>query len=147
MLQIKRIIVCMPSIFTQIRMGEIPGHVLYEGHDCFVILTNMPHNPGHLLVMPTEEIADWQELPRETYERVMNIARFFGRATKAIYGCPKVGLSAVGFEVEHVHIHVLSLFEISDIDHGNAKPSSMEDRAKEAEKFKKYIDELGGVKL
>ena len=147
MIQIKRIIVCMPSIFTQIRMGEIPGHVMYEDHDCFVILTNMPHNPGHLLVIPNEEVADWQDLPKETYEKAMNIARFFGKATKAIYDCPKVGLSAVGFEVKHVHIHVFSLFEISDIDHGNAKPATMEERESEAVKFREYIDKVGGVKI
>lgn len=135
------------SVFTKIRMGDIPGIVLHEDHDCFVILTNMPHNPGHLLVIPTQEVADWYDLDSEAYDHVMRVAKYFGKATKEIYNCPKVSLVSVGFDVPHVHIHVFSLFEISDIDHGNAKPATMEQRKAEADKFDKYIESKGGVKL
>lgn len=137
----------MSSVFTQIRMGNIPGHVLYEDHECFVILSNMPHKPGHLLVIPTEEVANWYDLKPETYTHLMNVVKYFGKATKEIYDCPKVSLVSVGFDVDHVHIHVFSLFEISDIDHGNAKPATMEQREIEANKFIKYIEEKGGVKI
>ena len=137
----------MSSIFTQIKTGGIPGIVLHEDKECFVILTNMPHNPGHLLVIPTEEVADWYDLAPEAYSHLMGVAKYFGKATKEIYSCPKVSLVSVGFDVPHVHIHVFSLFEIADVDHGNAKPATMKERKLEAEKFKKYIDETGGVKV
>ncbi len=129
----------MPSIFTQIRNGSLPGCIIHEDRDCFVILTNMPHNPGHLLIIPSEEVADWYDLKPETYSHLMGAAKYFGKATKEIYGCPKVSLLSVGFDIPHVHIHVFSLFGIADIDHGNAKPSSMQERELEAEKFKKYL--------
>ena len=137
----------MPSVFTKIRMGEIPGHLLYEDALCFAILTLGPHNPGHLMVIPVQEIADWQELPKETYQRVMEVAQFFGKATKSIYDCPKVALAVVGFEVPHVHVHVFSLFETSDIDHTNAKIVDPELLKPEAKKFNDYIDKLGGVEV
>lgn len=135
------------SVFTKIRMGDIPGFVIHEDHDCFVILTNMPHRPGHLLIIPTQEVADWYDLDSEAYDHLMRVAKYFGNATKAIYDCPKVSLVSVGFDVPHVHIHVFSLFEISDIDHGNAKPASMEERETEAKRFYEYIKKTGGVKL
>lgn len=133
------------SVFTKIRMGDIPGHVLHEDHDCFVILSNMPHKPGHLLVIPTQEVTDWYDLEPGLYDHLMHVAKYFGKATKQIYNCPKVSLVSVGFDVPHVHIHVFSLFEISDIDHGNAKPASMEEREIEAKKFYEYIKKTGGV--
>jgi histidine triad (HIT) family protein len=131
------------TVFTKIRKGDIPGVVLYEDHDCFVILSNMPHRPGHLLVIPTQEVADWYDLEDAVYDRLMKVAKFFGRATKEIYQCPKVSLVSVGFDVAHVHIHVFSLFEISDIDHGNAQPATEEEREKEAQKFINYMEQKG----
>jgi diadenosine tetraphosphate (Ap4A) HIT family hydrolase len=134
------------SVFTKIRKSEIPGIVLHEDAECFVILSNMPHNPGHLLVIPTKEVADWYDLDPETYSHLMLVAKYFGKATKEIYNCPKVSLVSVGFDVAHVHIHVFSLFEISDIDHENAKPATMEQRKIEADKFRKYISSTEGIK-
>jgi diadenosine tetraphosphate (Ap4A) HIT family hydrolase len=136
----------MSSVFTQIKTGKIPGAVLHEDAECFVILSNMPHNPGHLLVIPTKEVADWYDLDPETYSHLMLVTKYFGKATKEIYKCPKVSLVSVGFDVPHVHIHVFSLFEIADIDHENAKPVSMDQREIEADKFRKYISYTGGIK-
>lgn len=133
------------SVFTKIRKGDIPGVVLHEDHDCFVILTNMPHNPGHLLVVPINEVADWYDLDDTSYVRLMKVAKYFGCATKYIYNCPKVSLVSAGFEVPHVHIHVFSLFGASDIDHESARPATIKDCEKEANKFIKYINENGGI--
>ncbi len=135
------------SIFTKIRLQELPGTVLFEDDKCFVMLTNMPHNPGHLLIIPIKEVADWQELGGADFAHLMIVAQFFGRATKVIYNPPKVSLVAVGFDVPHLHIHIFSLFTIADADHTNARPASLAQRAVEAEKFEKYIKQVGGVKL
>jgi histidine triad (HIT) family protein len=127
------------SVFSKIRKAEIPGELLYEDDKCFVILTIGPHNPGHMLVVPIDEIADWEQLPTEIFTRMMKVAQFFGRATKEIYKCPKVALVSVGFEVQHVHIHVFSLFETADIDHTKNKQASSEELALEADKIREYI--------
>ncbi len=135
------------SIFTKIRLQELPGRVLFEDDKCFVMLTNMPHNPGHLLIIPIVEVADWQEFGSADFTHLMTVAQFFGRATKIIYNPPKVSLMAVGFDVPHIHIHIFSLFAIADVDHTNAKPASLAQRVVEAEKFEGYIKKVGGVKL
>ena len=71
------------SVFSKIRKAEIPGELLYEDDKCFVILTIGPHNPGHMLVVPIDEIADWEQLPTEIFTRMMKVAQFFGLAEEA----------------------------------------------------------------
>ena len=101
------------SVFTKIRLGEMPGEVLYSDDTCFVILSISPNNPGHMLLIPIEEVADWQEIKPEVFSHMMGLAQKLGKITKKIYNPPKIGLSCVGFEVPHVHIHIFSLFPYS----------------------------------
>lgn len=128
------------TIFTKIRLGKIPGEVVYKGDNCFVMLTIEPHNPGHVLVVPNEQIADWQDLPADTWLEMMKVAQMLGRVIKKIYTPPKVALCAVGFDILHVHIHVFSLFEISDIDHTKAKLVSMGVVSAEASKIRSELN-------
>lgn len=114
------------SVFTKVRKGEMDGVLLYEDDKCFVILSIAPHNPGHMLLMPIEEVADWQEINPAVFTHMMQLAQKLGKVIKAVYGPPKVALSCVGFEVPHAHIHIFSLFEIADIDHTKAKLSEVE---------------------
>ena len=124
------------TVFTKIRKGEIPGHVLYEDAVCFAILTVQPNHPGHVLIIPIAEIADWEDLPHDTWLHLMEIAQMFGKIIKKLYGPPKVALASVGFEVPHAHIHVFSLFEIEDMANIHPDTAKPEDLLKEATKIK-----------
>ena len=124
------------SVFTKIRLGEMPGEVLYSDDICFVILSISPNNPGHMLLIPIEEVADWQEIKPEVFSHMMGLAQKLGKITKKIYNPPKIGLSCVGFEVPHVHIHIFSLFQIGDIDHGKARSTTPEAMRIEADKIR-----------
>lgn len=135
------------TIFTQIRLGELPGEILYQDERCFVILSNRPHNPGHLLVIPVSEVANWEDLDTETLSYLMKVVQFFAKVLKAVYQPPKVGLASVGFEVPHTHIHVYSLMKISDIDHTTAKSSTPDQLKLEAAKIHDHITSIGGVKV
>lgn len=135
------------TIFTQIRLGELPGEIIYQDKVCFVILSIRPHNPGHMLVIPVREVANWEDLDPETLSYLMKVAQFFAKVTKAVYQPPKVGLASVGFEVPHTHIHVYSLMKISDIDHTTAKNSSPAQLKSEADKIARHIASIGGVKV
>lgn len=131
------------SVFTKVRKGELPGELIYEDDKCFVILSISPHNPGHLLLVPIEEVADWQEIEPEVFGHIMHVAQKFGKIIKDIYNPPKVGLSCVGFEVPHAHIHIFSLFEIADIDHTKAKITDTESLKVEATKIRNAIKSKG----
>jgi histidine triad (HIT) family protein len=133
----------MSSVFTKIRLGEMPGEVLYSDDICFVILSITPNNPGHMLLIPIEEVADWQEIKPEVFSHMMGLAQKLGKITKKIYNPPKIGLSCVGFEVSHVHIHIFSLYKIGDIDHGKARATTPEAMRVEADKIRAELQEEG----
>ncbi len=136
----------LETVFTKVFNGELPGEVVYKGDKCFAMLTIAPHNPGHVLIVPKAQIADWQDLPSETWQEMMLLAQDVGRVIKTLYKPPKVGLSAVGFEIPHVHIHILSLFDIADMDHDKARESNLEDISKEATKIRSKLNELDSQK-
>ena len=135
------------SIFTKIRKKDVPGFVLYEDDVCFAILTIQPHHPGHVLVIPVEEVADWEDIEPNNWAHLMKVAQQFGGVIKKLHHPPKVGLAAVGFEIPHVHIHVIPLYEIADIDHDKAKQASPDDLVKEANKLMEAIKAQGGIKI
>jgi histidine triad (HIT) family protein len=76
----------------------------------------------------------------------MQIVKKIGKLTKSIYSCPKVGVSIVGFEVSHVHVHIIPLYKISDMDHTSAKQVEFDQLGPVAEKYRAEITAQGGLK-
>ena len=126
----------MASVFTMIYNKEIPGEIVYEDKDVFAILSIEPHNPGHILVIPHMEIANWEDVPEPLWLHTMKVAQDLAKIVKKLYSPPKIALSIVGFDVPHVHVHVFSIFQISDIDHTKAKKTTLEDLRIEADKIR-----------
>ena len=126
----------MASVFTMIYNKEIPGEFVYDDKDVFAILSIEPHNPGHILVIPHMEIANWEDVPEPLWLHTMKVAQDLAKIVKKLYSPPKIALSIVGFDVPHVHVHVFSIFQISDIDHTKAKKTTLEDLRIEADKIR-----------
>lgn len=126
----------MTSVFTMIYNKEIPGEIVYDDKDVFAILSIEPHNPGHILVIPHMEIANWEDVPEPLWLHTMKVAQDLAKIVKKLYSPPKIALSIVGFDVPHVHVHVFSIFQISDIDHTKAKKTTLEDLRIEADKIR-----------
>lgn len=99
----------MSSIFTRILNGELPGRFVWKDAQCFAILTAQPIRPGHVLVIPREEIDDWLDLPDGLREHLVATAQRIGRALKKEFRSTKVGLAVVGLEVSHVHLHLIPI--------------------------------------
>lgn len=129
------------SVFTKMLKGEIPREIIYEDDICFVIPTIAPHNPGHCLVITNEQVENWEDLDDKTYEHTMKVAKKIARVIKRVHNCPKVGLATVGFEVPHVHIHVIPLYKLEDADHTKAKPVELEQVQPEARKIRAVLNE------
>jgi histidine triad (HIT) family protein len=117
----------MSSIFTRILAREIPGHILWEDSKCFAFLDIRPINRGHTLVVPIQEIDMWTDLPEETASHCMKVARKIGKAQMEAYKPKRVGLMIAGFEVSHVHLHVIPINDMSHLDFANANPSISDD--------------------
>lgn len=126
----------MASVFTMIYNKEILGEIVYDDKDVFAILSIEPHNPGHILVIPHMEIANWEDVPEPLWLHTMKVAQYLAKVVKKLYSPPKIALSIVGFDVPHVHVHVFSIFQISDIDHTKAKKTTLEDLRIEADKIR-----------
>ena len=95
------------SIFTKILKGEIPGEVIYQDDQCFVLLTIQPFTPGHMMVIPKEQIDHLWDVDTETYHHLFDVAKGMQAKLRAAYPeYQRIGLLVEGFGVPHAHIHV-----------------------------------------
>ena len=132
----------MSSVFTKVRLGELPGQILFQDEVVFVIMTIAPHNPGHVLVIPVAETGNFEDLEQRIYERLMGVVRQMMHALKAVYDPPKVALIVSGADMpDHTHVHVLPQYKESDIDAASAKPAEHAELSQEAEKIRRYLAE------
>jgi histidine triad (HIT) family protein len=134
----------MSSIFTKIINGELPGHFVWKDEVCVAFLTIAPLKPGHALIVPRAEVDAWTDLEPDVMKHLTGVAHAIGRALDKAYQPEKVGLTILGLEVRHVHLHVSCLWQPTDLDFGNADTNaSSESVAKEAELVRKTLRELG----
>ena len=110
----------MPTLFTKILTGEIPGRFVWKDEQCFAILTINPIQPGHCLVIPRQEIDHWLDVPADLSRHLFATAQTIGKAQMAAFRPEKVGLSIVGLEVRHVHLHLMPIREAKHMDFANA---------------------------
>lgn len=134
----------MPSVFTQIINGEMPGHFVWKDDVCVAFLTIAPLKPGHTLVVPRAEVDSWTDLEPEDMKHLSGVAHAIGRALDAAYRPEKVGLTILGLEVRHVHLHVSCIWKPTDLDFGNADANaSPESVAEAAALVRSKLRELG----
>lgn len=99
----------MSSIFTKIINGEIPCYKIAEEEDYFAFLDINPNAQGHTLCVPKKEIDKIFDLDEKTYMGLMAFARRIGKAIEASMDCKRVGITVIGLEVPHVHVHLIPL--------------------------------------
>ncbi len=134
----------MASIFTQIINGEMPGHFVWKDDVCVAFLTIAPLKPGHTLVVPRAEVDSWTDLEPEVMQHLTGVAHAIGRALDKTYQPEKVGLTILGLEVRHVHLHVTCIWKPTDLDFGNADANAApESIAAEATKVRDALRRLG----
>jgi histidine triad (HIT) family protein len=105
----------MPTLFTRIINGEIPGRFVWKDDQCVAFLTIEPMRPGHTLVVPREEIAHWIDLDADLCAHVFAVARLVGRAQSAAFDPRRIGVLIVGEEVPHTHVHVVPINEVGEL--------------------------------
>lgn len=110
----------MPTLFTRILDGELPGRFVLRGERSVAFLTIAPIRPGHVLVVPRAEVDDWLDLPADDREDLFRTAHLVGSAVRTAFPCRKVALLAVGLEVAHVHLHLVPIDHESDVNFARA---------------------------
>lgn len=104
----------MSSIFTKIINGEIPSYKIAEDEDFFAFLDINPNTKGHTLCIPKKEVDKVMDLDEATYMGLMAFSRKVGKAIEAAIDCKRVGMSIIGLEVPHVHVHLIPLNGMGD---------------------------------
>ena len=105
----------MSTIFTKIIKGEIPSYKVAENDDFYAFLDVNPNAKGHTLVVPKKEANKLFEMDEETYNGLMRFSRKIAIALEKTIPCKRVGMAVVGLEVPHVHVHLIPLEAMQDI--------------------------------
>ena len=105
----------MASIFTKIINEEIPCYKVAENEDFIAFLDINPNAKGHTLCVPKKEVDKIFDLEEDTYHRLMKFARKIGIALEKTIPCNRVGITVIGLEVPHVHVHLIPINEMRDM--------------------------------
>ena len=106
----------MASIFSKIVTGEIPAYKVAESNEFLAFLDIAPLAEGHLLVIPKEEVDNLFDLEDETYTGLMIFAKIVATAMKKAIPCSRIGVTVIGLEVPHAHIHLIPINGLHDMD-------------------------------
>jgi diadenosine tetraphosphate (Ap4A) HIT family hydrolase len=110
----------VPTLFSRIIQGEIPGRFVWRDERCVAFLTIAPLRPGHALVVPRDEVDEWTDADDDMVTHLVVVARQIGAAQKTGFNAPRAGLVIAGFEVPHLHVHVFPAWGIDDFDFSRA---------------------------
>lgn len=113
----------MASIFTRIIRGEIPCHKVAEDERFLAFLDIAPLRMGHTLVIPKVEVDRFFDLPADVLREIMPFAQVVAARIQQVVPCDRVGVSVIGLEVPHAHVHLIPLDRMSDMDFTRAKLS------------------------
>jgi len=125
------------SIFSKIISGEIPAHKIAETADFLAFLDINPLVEGHVLVIPKKEVDYIFDIDDETYAGLMIFAKIVAEGVKKAIPCKKVGVSVIGLEVPHAHVHLIPMNAVSDMNFSREKLNpSAEQLAATAQKIR-----------
>jgi histidine triad (HIT) family protein len=134
----------MPTIFTRIIEGEIPATFVWQDPESVAFMSINPLRPGHTLVVPREEIDHWLDCPSDLRDHLMEVSQGIARAIHKVYSPEKVGLMIAGLEVPHLHIHLVPIDSVRDMDFANAAASvDREKLEEEAAAIRSVLTSMG----
>ena len=122
----------MATLFTRIINGELPGRFVWRNDRVVAFLTIAPLKPGHVLVVPIEEVDHWIDLEPDLLAHLMEVSQVIGRAVDRAFAPEKVGMMIAGLEVPHVHVHVVPMTSVRDLDFANADSNPSDESLEEA---------------
>lgn len=111
----------MPTLFSRIVSGEIPCHKIAENDQFLAFLDIMPLAEGHTLVIPKQEIDYIFDLPDELLSGLILFAKSLAPALQQAVPCKRIGVSVIGLEVPHAHVHLIPMNTISDVNFSRPK--------------------------
>ncbi|CAI8307847.1 MAG: HIT family protein [Candidatus Marisimplicoccus sp.] len=129
----------MASIFSNIISGEIPSYKIYEDKDYFAFLDINPNALGHTLCVPKKEVDQVFDLDDDNLSGLMIFSKKVARAIKKAVVCKRVGISVIGLEVPHVHIHLIPINTMDDMSFDSKIQLTQDQFTEIMNKIKSYI--------
>lgn len=110
----------MTTIFSRIIAGEIPGTFVWRDSRCVAFMSINPMANGHTLVIPIDEVDHWIDAPADLVAHLFEVTRVIGLAQRQAFDCERIGVIIAGYEVPHMHIHVIPTNDMSELAFANA---------------------------
>ena len=105
----------MKTIFSKIISGEIPSYKVFEDDYCFSFLDINPNAKGHILCVPKKQVDKIFDLSELDYNRLMIFSRKVARAMRKAIPCKRIGMTVIGLEVPHAHVHLIPINVMEDV--------------------------------
>jgi histidine triad (HIT) family protein len=121
------------TIFSKIIKGEIPSYKIAENEKFFAFLDINPLVEGHTLVIPKIEVDKFLDMPDNYLSEILLFAKPIASAIEKSFECKRCGLSVVGLEVPHAHLHLIPLNTMDDINFTRKKLSPSPEQLKKAQ--------------
>ena len=109
----------MSTIFTNIIEGRIPCYKVAETSTCLAFLDINPNTLGHTLCIPKKEVDLIFDLDSDLYQDLMNFSKKIAKALKKAVPCERIGMSVIGLEVPHAHVHLIPINSMKDVSFVN----------------------------
>jgi histidine triad (HIT) family protein len=126
-------------IFCKIVTGAAPGHRVWESQDLLAFLSIHPINPGHTCLVPRQHIDYLFDLGEPLYSEIFRAAKELSDPIKKATNAKRVGIAVEGFSVPHVHVHLVPLYNVSELDPHRHIKQSDEELAQMAQKIRAEI--------
>lgn len=129
------------TIFSKIINGEIPSYRIAENEKFFAFLDIYPLREGHTLVIPKKETDNLFDLEEEYLSQLLIFAKPIAKAIEKAFRCNRCGISVIGLDVPHAHVHLIPINNANDLNFTQHKPKASEVSLKEAQR--KILEHLG----
>ena len=121
------------TIFSKIIAGEIPSYKIAENEKFFAFLDIFPLREGHVLVVPKTEVDNLFDLPTEYLQEMLLFAQPIAKAIEKAFNCNRCGISVIGLEVPHAHLHLVPINSANDLNFTQHKPKASEESLKKVQ--------------
>lgn len=128
------------TIFTKIIRGDIPSYKIAEDENFFAFLDIFPLREGHVLVVPKTEVDNLFDLGENYLSRLLLFAQPIAKAIEKAFPCNRCGISVIGLEVPHAHVHLIPINSANDLNFTQPKPKAADEDLKAAqEKIRSFL--------
>ena len=121
------------TIFSKIISGEIPSYKIAEDEKFFAFLDIFPLREGHVLVVPKIEVDDLFDLPEEYLSGILQFAQPIAKAIEKSFRCNRCGISVIGLDVPHAHIHLIPINSSNDLNFTQHKGKASDEQLKKVQ--------------